>query len=363
MKYCILLCLIGLFTLTSCSEKQEYFNGEIIIIDTNDINNKPDTLLGEIIKLDGLYTTGMWVYDTLIGFISSKFSNYFMNVFNVNSGKFLYSLCKRGQGPDDFISITWTAQFVHEDHIYLWIRKEGGKDESVLINLENPDNVVRQKMNIKIDTEFQYPFGLIFVLNDSLFLGSNQGEDQYLGKGSFVPPAYHIYNSNTKQEIKHHRPYNAFTPKYNAYMAADYYYSMDRMKPDKSKIVMAMSLLDQINIFDMTTGEFKGYRNKNSPDFKYLTHSPDNFIMYYIYVCVDDTYIYGLYSNTKYNLQKYESNIVNVFDWNGNFIKQIILDKVALDMAFDPVNKYLYTDVIGEKEEEIYRYDLSYLYE
>jgi hypothetical protein len=50
------------------------------------------------------------------------------------------------------------------------------------------------------------------------------------------------------------------------------------------------------------------------------------------------------------------------FDWDGNFIRKILLDKTVLTFTLDPANKCLYIDTVGEDEEEIYRYDVNYLY-
>jgi hypothetical protein len=239
----------------------------------------------------------------------------------------------------------------------------------VLINLEKPDDSVKQKMDIKIDTDFQYPFSFVFILNDSLFLANNQGEELYDNNESFMPPTYHLYNSHTKEKIKSYEPYNAFVPLsdrfYEMGLYMDCYYSIDRMKPDKSKLAMGMDLIDQINILDLATGKIKGYRNRISPDFSYLRNAPDDFKSYYLDLCVDDRYIYGLYSMThQFEGRSLESNIINIFDWDGNFIKKILLDKIALTVTLDPVNKYLYADVseADKDEEEIFRYDVSYLY-
>jgi hypothetical protein len=136
---------------------------------------------------------------------------------------------------------------------------------------------------------------------------------------------------------------------------------MDRIKPDdQSKLAMGMKSMDQINIMDIATGEIKGYRNKNSPDFNYLRDDIDNVEIYYIDLSVDNKYIYALYNGEEF----YTGNTLNVFDWNGNFIRKIVLDKTVLStsMGLDPVNKYLYIDTLSEDDEEIYRYDVSYLY-
>jgi hypothetical protein len=356
--------LISCVAFLSCKDTQIYFNGETFIVDTNIV---PDTLQGQKIKLDGIYTGGMWAHDTLIGFISGKFQNYFMHVFNVNTGEFLYPLCKRGIGPDEFPELTWTNQTVYDEESYLWIRKERSRDECVLINLGKTGDVIKQKIDIKIETEF-FSFSFVFILNDSLFLANNQGEQQYQGEGSFIPPAYHLYNVHTKKKIKSYEPYNAFIPLsdkfYDMALETDCYYSMDHIKPDKSKLAMAMYLMDQINILDLTTGKIKGYRNKIAPDFNYLRDAPSDLKAYYIDLCVDDKYIYGFYSSTNEFRGNMCSNLINVFDWDGNVIKKIVLDRIALQSAFDPVNKYLYIDTLdeGEDEEVIYRYDMSYMY-
>jgi hypothetical protein len=365
-----ILALMSLTIFISCKQKNEdskYFNGEIIMVNTNVV---PDTLRGEKIALDGLYTGNMWAYDTLIGFLYHEFPDYKMRVFNVNTGKFLYPLCKRGMGPAEFPSITYTSQIVYEEQLYYWIRKESGRNECVLVNLETPGDIVKRKMDINIETDFEYTFAFVFILNDSLFMASNQGEILRNGNDSFRPPAYCIYNSRTKEAIKSYNPYNGFIPVSNEFFSGwwygECYGSMDRIKPDKSKMAMGMRAVDQINIIDIATGNITGYRSIGTPDFEYLRHDPNNYKAYYVYLCVDDKYIYGIRSVTG-KLRGEEArnlNTINVFDWDGNFIRKIVLDKTAIKITLDPVNKYLYTDVseADKDEEEIYRYDVSYLY-
>jgi hypothetical protein len=365
MKNFIVYFLIICTVFVSCKEEQIYFNGETIIVDTD---VKPDILQGEKIELDGLYAGNIWVYDTLICFSHHAFPDYHLHMFNIKTGKFLYPLCKRGIGPEEFPAFTWAEQYVCEDQVYLWVRKEFGKDECVLINLAKPDDlIIKQKINMRFETGFQsLSFSFVFILNDSLFIANNQGERQYYGEGTFIPQAYHFYHSHTKEKIKSYKPYNAFVSLSDKFYSRVWYQrcysSMDRIKPDRSKLAMGMHYVDQINILDLTTGKIKGCRNKNSPDISYLQHDPDNFNLYYWHISVDDRYIYGLYAGVSASLPFEEYNVINVFDWDGNFIKKIVLDKGALTFALDPVNKYLYIDTNGENEEEIYRYDVGYLY-
>jgi hypothetical protein len=112
---------------------------------------------------------------------------------------------------------------------------------------------------------------------------------------------------------------------------------------------------------DIETGKITGYRVEDSPDFDILREYSDfEHITYYLWICVDDDYIFALRSN---NDEK--TTAIDVFDWNGNFKKELILDKKIIDftsIAVDPVNKYIYILTFGEEEELLYRYDVSYLY-
>jgi hypothetical protein len=364
MRYYILAIFASLTVFISCKEDYTYFHGKTVIID---VNVKPDTLYGKKIALDGIYTGNIWAYDTLIGFMSYKFPDYHMHVFNVNTGEFLYPLCRRGTGPGEFPGTAITDQLVYDEQIHYWIRKEFGRDECVLLNLEKPGDVVKQTVDMNFKTEFQDAYGYVFILNDSLLLGCNYGERQYQGEGTFIPPTYYIYNYHTKEKIETYRMYNGFIPVpgnfYNPMWFMSCYQSCDRIKPDNSKLAMGMCHMDQINILDLRTGELKGYRNKTSPDFSYL-REPNNYKLYYTDVFVDERYVYGWYHDTGNSFSKKGDNIINVFDWDGNFIRKILLDKPVLMLTLDPVNKYLYADVseADKDEEEIYCYDLSYLY-
>jgi hypothetical protein len=138
-------------------------------------------------------------------------------------------------------------------------------------------------------------------------------------------------------------------------------YSHDRIKPDKTKLAMGMRYLRQINIMDVGTGEVTGYRVKGAPDFNILTERYRKFVSYYLWICVDDDFIYGaLNSKDKHN------TAVDVFDWNGNFRTKLILDKKMANInsiALDPVNKYLYVLTTGKDTmEKVFRYDVNYLY-
>jgi hypothetical protein len=192
-----------------------------------------------------------------------------------------------------------------------------------------------------------------------LILAFNQGDDIY-HDGIVNPPLYQIFNYLTNEEVAKYEIYNSF--RYNKSLGPAFcLYSQDRMKPDRTKIAMGLSYLRQINIIDIETGKVTAYRVKNTPDFDILTENSDfKNVSYYLWTCVDDDYIFALLSN---NDQK--STVIDVFDWNGNFKNELVLDKGILNpgsISIDPVNKCLYIITEGKKEEVVYRYDVNFLY-
>jgi hypothetical protein len=342
--------IISILLIFSCKENIEIFKGDIVFVE---VPASVDTLYGNELKLDGIYTGSVCVYDSLILFSSHKYPDYSIYVFNTKTGKQISSVVRKGDGADEFVTSGFSEQFQIDSRVCLWIY-DWSRKKCVLVDLI--DNSQREKIDISgLKTERDMPFGRIFILNDSLLLTFNQGEDSFSEEKHLTPPLYRIFNYRTNKKITEYEAYNSF--KYNEQMPPQScLFSLDRIKPDRTKLVMAMLYLHQINIMDIETGKINGYRFKNTPDFDILrdgSHFEGK--LYYYYVCVDDDLIYGVIQNEK-------DTMVDVFDWHGNLIKRLILDKKMESVALDPVNKYLYILTIGEDDEEIYRYDVSYLY-
>jgi hypothetical protein len=77
--------------------------------------------------------------------------------------------------------------------------------------------------------------------------------------------------------------------------------------------------------------------------------------MHYRALQADDSYIYVL----EHPKEGLPYGIVNVFDWDGNFVRILRIDDGNVSFAFDPVRKILY---IKNDAEEITAYDLNFLY-
>jgi hypothetical protein len=357
MRYRFYLSVLALLVL-SCSEEGEMkkiFNGEVVIID-----NKPDidTLYGERVKLDGIYAGFMAAYDSIIVFSSHQYETALgclSLVFNLKTGDQISSLIKVGEGPGEYTMGTTTHQFhIDNDAMKIWYYDYFIKKICILVNIN--DNTVSDSIDFSwLKPDRKEPSSRFFILNDSLFLAFNMEEpaSNQDNENVALPQVWSLYNYKTKEKI---RQYDVF----NDFIYFDSYFGLaseDQLKPDNTKLVIPMMYLPQINIVDIQTGEIKGYVFKgNLPDYASIKHHYEE-QRYFFRTCVDNDFIYAA---------KYEENnvFIDVFDWNGNYLKQLVLDKHMVEfITLDPVHKYLYIPVIGEDEEEIYRYDVSYLYE
>lgn len=100
-RFILILFMVG-FVFFACKEETDlYFNGDITVIKSFD----NDTLLSPVkVELEDIYDGSVLAYDSLLFFTSHKYSDCWMYVFSVNSGKHIASLCPKGQGPNDYLS-------------------------------------------------------------------------------------------------------------------------------------------------------------------------------------------------------------------------------------------------------------------
>ena len=351
MKKVIVL-LIFSTIIFSCKDKTKIFNGNEIIVEIPAI----DTLYGQEIKIDGVYTGGVSAWDSILLFISYKYSGYTGATFSIKTGKEIAQIVNRGQGPDEYITPAFSGQFETSDTcIGMWFY-DWAKLHCILVDVITDVQIKKIDVSNLQNGQRSYHITGIYILNDSLLLAYNLAED-IEDKGQLLPPLYRIFNYINNTETVKYEIYNTFL--YNREIDhQSCLYSFDKIKPDRTKLAMAMENLRQINILDIETGNVTAYRHKNTPDFDIVKQLSNwNGKTYYTQVCVDDDLIYAVIPDEK-------NTVTDVFDWNGNFKKELILDRKIEtgSIALDPVNKHLYVLTDGKEDEEVYCYDVKYLY-
>jgi hypothetical protein len=352
MKRIFFLFLLSIAMFSCTDENKKVFNGEIFVI-----KNKPniDTLRGEQIKLDGLFAGFFAVYDSLIVFSSEQYRtalNCLSLVFNLKTGKQISSLVKVGKGPGEYTMATTTRQFHIDREVKMWFYDYFVKKICFLVDVTN--NTVSDSVDISwLKNDRKEPCSRFFFFNDSLFLAFNMEEPAYTHENIGLPPVWSLYNYKTGEKLRQYDIFNRFRYKVSYYGLV----SDSQLKPDNTKLVIPMSYARQINIVDIQTGEIKGSSFDNGfLDYTIMEEMDLESRRHYLRACVDDDFIYAA-------IREDNHIFINIFDWDGNYLKRLILDKNMDEfMALDTINKYLYILAVGDEEEEIYRYDVSYLY-
>jgi len=201
--------------------------------------------------------------------------------------------------------------------------------------------------------------GRIFVLNDSLLIAYMQSESVFENGGHrVIAPRHRLFNYETGEMLREYKSYSDYKVNEDAdFIVVRHLNSYDEMKPDRSKIAMVMPLMNKINILDIESGKVKSVAKKNSPNLN-IVFSGRPVRYYYVDILSDNHCIYAMEGDPDQS-HRFTGRI-NVFDWDGNFVKVLQIGEDATVFAFDPVRRMLYAK---NDLEEITVYDLNFLYE
>jgi hypothetical protein len=278
----------------------------------------------------------LFLKDSLLILYNSKgknnyfFYNYFLNKDSLSKG---YLSSGRGVGESLGAmssglnnNILWTHDLVLKKILVADITKSS-----------NTSNIVFK----------EYP------LEDKFYMMESIGNLNFLGVGKIDSPfkIQKIYLQSGKVnkefgEFKHvptDKPFESYKTAYDCFIFK---------KPSGDKVVLIYRFSDIIEIFDL---------KKNT---SFAIQGPDSFNVDFIPISIGsisvmgrtektkfsfvngyttDDYIYTLYSGKLANsLNSDYSNYILVYDWNGNPIKKIVLDKNALSFCISNDNKEIY---------------------
>ena len=117
------------------------------------------------------------------------------------------------------------------------------------------------------------------------------------------------------------------------------------MHPEKKKFAYSLRFSSNLDVFEIVDGKIKLIKSLRLGDLK-LKSTVESGIFYsakltedtqigYLNICATEDYIYALYTDKKACESARKSNIVLVFDWNGNPVRKYLLDTDVYYMAVD----------------------------
>lgn len=354
--FCILVFLPG------CSGKASHFNGEIITV--NDIQ-VTDTLFGEKIAFDSINSGMISLCDSFVFFYSPQMPDYQYYCFNIKTGKHISNFFPIGRGAGEFLNITPIIQKYEENGelkaLFTAINEEKAGIFNITKSIRQKSTVCDTIFDLKWRNKHTKAFISIFQYDTNTILAYKRAAKITLEENRYSLPQYLMINWHTGDVERTYDLYNEpsiYNPEAKD-LNGNFYMSFNSIHPDRSKIAMFMNMLPEINILDVKTGTLKGIRISGSPTLEDLANT-DSFREYYYFSDVDDKYIYGLYVNKSYIDFNKSANasIINVFDWEGNFVYKLYIANGLDQIQIDSKNRLMYG--LCRATEEVFRYQLPF---
>ena len=329
--------VLGLLSVFSCNrvDEQDFFRFSLFDVDP------PVEVVP--LEIDHVVNTGANLVDCAISYpyvISVGSSDCLFSITDISSGTYLGEWCKSGRGPKDPLYVLPLTEVYyrgddmladlfsyHEGKLLVWNISESLRSKSDVY-----DSV--------IDVEYQetfVPFRSVHRLSDSLVLVNDTRQLPEVNE-MIAAPSYDLYNTLSGRYVCGYDLFNMIVKKTSdpRFTSKSFLSVSDCMKPDKSKIVFAMKYMPVINILDLETGQTKGIRLNGARGF-----TTKELVCHFVGISADDDYIYALYYG-KERVDDSYPEILNVFDWEGNWvsIKKLNHHASALQVSGDSL--YLY---------------------
>ena len=353
------LCFVCIVSCNSLKNEQKYFNGDIIQIEDTSVRYE---IKAKETGLNDVTSGRIAVYDSLIFFQDFRYPTYFISVYNYLTGKHIGDFFDKGNGPDEFVDLSMIYHFFYDS-----------EDMKALLYSFSRENVIIWNITESIAS------GMTLISQTNLPNKNVYGSDMFLSEDSILIASVNISFGLSDNTVKSNKVYNTIDLKNNNEVVKnfsqfnkpilndnknplsgkDFYVSFPYVHPDRKKIVSAMALIDQINVIDFSDYTQNGYRLKNGGSFRDLKMNGGDFTLYYRGLTADDKYIYALYVGKPFNRETgiLQSDVVHVFDWEGNLVSKLDLDHKANQIYIDSKTKILV--IKDEIQDVVYYYEMK----
>ena len=360
----------------SCSEvvDTEYFNGTIKEVS---LNIEPKKAVVENKFTYDKFENSPFLYDSLIiGQISRTYnSKFFFSIINQNTGESLGDFCPKGNAGNELSGADPINKVFHESNelktfildynknrLYKWNISKSIKNNTTVF-----DTIVKFEFSSK-NKQYLY----FKPINDSTLLVHNQS---YLVNrkhhtlpelGSLktreifspkVHKTYHIFKKNFEDKkssffMSHEeRKYMTFADKF--------FYSDTEVRPDGKYVVQSMWCLAQLNILNLETGEIKGFRMKDTPNFS-IFKNPKYLKWYFCAgLCVTNDRIFVGYSGGERKGQD-NSSYVYEYNWDGEILNIYDVGMGYDNLRYNEITNKLYLSRTVD-EGELYQLSIDVL--
>jgi len=323
-----------IFFLVGCKEKAD----QKMIINSNStaIASFPETNNYTFTKLaDYIEGTPYKFYEVDSGLflldIDSKENIFYF--FDYQSQKFTNSFIGKGNGPNESFSPfssgimdgkLWVLDFTMHKVVFYDLSK-------------TKDNEYELKL--------PYYFNHIEMVNENVIIGNVLSGSKY---------KFQKLNRQTGEYLSEFGEFENMPDSFNDELLHKYFQSIFAIRSDEKKMVSAYRWHDAIEIFNLETLEsllIKGPWDINN-DFGLVVDETGNLILNRDgdmiqcnkNISVTDSFIYTLFSGIADSvIDSFYCNTVLVYDWEGNPVKKINLDRKVMSFSVSPDDSRIYS--------------------
>ncbi|MDR0955356.1 MAG: TolB-like 6-bladed beta-propeller domain-containing protein [Rikenellaceae bacterium] len=283
--------------------------------------------------------------------------------------------CSRGRGPGEYLYFGTQKQFEERNgHSCLWTY-DRDKEYSQLIDITG--SVKEQKLVVAESWEMSNDYGVsnnysqnsgIVILPESERFVKFPVTYQDARDNLFFSPKY-VYFSPNNEAIKELEFYNEeeFSLSSFDFVNAKVLIAEGaiRIKPDRTKAIDAFYHADHLNFLDLTKNNGFSMSYSKGLTVDELASMPfqemqKKYVRVYVDAAVTDSHVFALYSG-KPEAEDPTTvpdvhSAIRIFDWDGNPLALVNLDRELISIAYDQRTKRLYG---LNPEENIVYYELN----
>jgi hypothetical protein len=279
----------------------------------------------------------IYLADSILVFMNEKSGiDYFFNSYSLRNGNLSEGFLKKGRGPNEVLGVRAAGFFAN----CFWVYDITLKKILITNKIKTFKNSLFKEYPVN---EFFYDMDFIDTLS-YLTVGDNESSYKIVRR-----------DLNSNKKIDEYGPFEKINFKSNIATIKDAFSCNIHVKPSGGKFALSYRYTDIIEIFDIdmdTNIAIQGpicftveYEEGNRNGYFFMQKTKKT-RKAFINGTVTDNFIYLLYSGHLYQDENWSySNYLFVYDWDGNVVQRIILDR------------FVYTVAVSADDKTIYSYD------
>ena len=333
--------------------KKPHYTFSVKEIDFDNISDIKLTEERSGVIIDGYVWEMVYVDSFLV--VQADEPDGYLNVYNPSNYEKVASICKKGRAKNEFSEPVYllTQTYKRNGDSFILV-----VDKDILVKELNITQTVKQGHTVVTNVVESPTYS-----NNNRFLYLNNDLSSYIlyksGNSNVNEYRYDEYHLiDTDNEID--KELKLFPKKMNKDDESIPYYTfgMFYKHPEKNLFVQPMQFMDYILFLDFERDTIYSSHFLNSPTFD--DWCPDGRTMTFSDAAVSKDYIFVIHARTDREEDIVYLDTLCIFNWEGDLLTAIKLDRGIVSLTYDEDNMRLYAVNVCESEESLEKEILSF---